>query len=115
MVLHAPIGHLERRSHTTWIAAIGQRASADELAQARRAHGQQRMRRHRVHAPQVQQAFARIARREGVDEFPRLDLGGATDHGDDLMLVHGIGSAMRKRDLLELAVEVHRVLAHQIH
>ena len=72
------------------------------------------MGRHGIHTTQVQQALAHVSRRKGVDELPRLHLGGAADHVDDLVLVHRVGAAMRERDLFELAVEMHRVLADEV-
>ena len=88
--------------------------AAHELADARDAHGEQRMGRYRLHALQVEQALRGIACRERVRELPRFDLSGTADKRAHLLLPDCRGAGMGKGNLLDLGIKVNGVLAYQV-
>ena len=112
--LHCQSGILSVAAMAPCAPRSAQRPRADELAQATRALGDEGMGRRRLHPPQIEQAFLQVARRERIHELPWLHFGRPADEGDDLVLVHRVGATVRERDLSDLVVEVHGVLAHQL-
>ena len=72
------------------------------------------MGRGRLHLRAIDEAFFKVARGEGVDELPRSYLGRAAYERAHLVLGNRVVPPMREGDLRNLAVKMHRVLAHKL-
>ena len=97
------------------VAAAGHGLSGYELANARGAHGDKGVRRRGLHLREQREALREVALGEGGREIPRLHLRCARHEPAHIPLGHGIGAAPGKRDLLELVVEMHGVLADKLY
>ena len=115
MVFHTPVGLLERGGYPPPLPAGGKALRAHKLADARDAHGEQRMGRYRPHALQVEQALRRVTCRECVRELPRLNFSGTADKRAHLLLPDCRSAGMGKGNLLDLGIKVNGVLAYQVH
>ena len=72
------------------------------------------MGRGRLHFRAIDEALLKVARGKGIDKFPRSCLGRAAYKRAHLVLGNRVVSPMRERNLRDLAVEMHRVLAHEL-
>ena len=72
------------------------------------------MGRSRLHFRAIDKALLKVARGKGIDEFPRSCLGCAAYKRAHLVLGNRVVPPMRERNLRDLAVEMHRILAHEL-
>ena len=72
------------------------------------------MGRGRLHLRAIDEALLKVARGEGVDELPRSYLSRAAYERAHLVLGNRVVPPVRKGDLRNLTVEMHRVLAHKL-
>ena len=115
VVLHAPVGRAERLGQPARVAATGHGLGRHELAKARGAQGDEHMGRGALHLRSEGEAFTEVALGEGRREIPWLHLGGAGHERAHLALPHPLAGAVGQGDLLQLVVEVHGVLTHELH
>ena len=66
------------------------------------------------HLRAIDETFFKVARGESVDELPRSYLGRAAYERAHLVLGNRVVPSVRQGDLRNLAVKVHRVLAHKL-
>ena len=59
--------------------------------------------------------FGDISLRERRGEIPRLRLRSTRDKRRHFFGSNGLGARVRKRDFLQLGIEMHRVFAHKLH
>ena len=72
------------------------------------------MGRGRLHLRAIDEALLKVARGEGVDELPRSYLSRAAYERAHLVLGNRVVPPVRKGNLRNLTVEMHRVLTHKL-
>ena len=88
---------------------------AHETADARDAHGEQRMGRYRLHALQVEQALRRVACCERVRELQGLTSAVRLTSDRTSCSPDRRGAGMGKGNLLDFGIKMNGILAHQVH